>query len=958
MPVNNNSKSTRQTSPASKRRFNVFNQLSDQLPMGPRKKSKSNNKAAPKDQRDNPEQSAADAPSKSPRPETPAAPSLPTSEPLDSSPGATRPTNTSPNNDNKPSKLQKKNWYGGSWRSKGNPTSEIAKESASVGNEPSETKMKDPKQTPQPPPQAPSESPRNYLSTSSRRSSKAVPAAASISKLTVSSDSANTSRTRLDDDAPANKPASEVTPPLPPEPSEAQKKAMSIKAKPQKEGRKETAKSGAGGSIRWYGWWSKPDGDGDSPAKEDALKLNEEAKEEAKSTPLPGTTPTDAMDQPNPLDDVEALDAAKDKQKADAVKSTADGPSQSSSWFWNWSSNQNSQNGQPHADENPGRKEPEMSGGGPTPSTSIDTPNASVPPKDTQPKGDSTPRGSQPKPSGWAFWSHEKPKSDSASDSGSTHKQVGEIAVADTPSQNHPEAAQFNEHDEQPPKEPAKAAAKSIRGRKSALSQADTPSQPSTPAKGTPSQSPTRKAVKEAVSKKAESLTQAAQAATARQNLVLPEFHTTYSLAETPSYWQQIRSYFLGPTQPSPHLHIQPNPPRIKKALAIGVHGYFPSPLFQKVLGQPTGTSIRFANSAVKAIKDYTERKGYECEIEKVALEGEGFITDRVDTLWKLLLNWTEQIRRADFILVACHSQGVPVAIMLLAKLLQFGCVDGARIGVCAMAGVNLGPFPEYKTRFFGGTALELFEFSNPKSNVSLMYEEALEVVLGRAVRILYIGSIDDQLVSLESSTFSPLSHPYLYRGVFVDGRLHAADFITHLVSFTLKLRNLGIPDHGLIRELSPALAGSLYTGEGHSRIYDDHRVYDLAVLHALETTDIAHKPPAPAALASTLLPKAGSSSSAAIANMTGLRESVKSGVPLTLTYTRPTSSDGANQTTQNPNPYYLPWAMRGLLEEEFVKKELSDECRELLEMFEEWKPVSKGLKDVKWRLEVLKSKL
>jgi hypothetical protein len=49
---------------------------------------------------------------------------------------------------------------------------------------------------------------------------------------------------------------------------------------------------------------------------------------------------------------------------------------------------------------------------------------------------------------------------------------------------------------------------------------------------------------------------------------------------------------------------------------------------------------------------------------------------------------------------------------------------------------------------------------------------------------------------------------------------------LSHLVGFVLKLRNLGISDHGLIRELSSPLAGSLYTGEGHSRLYDDEAVY------------------------------------------------------------------------------------------------------------------------------------
>jgi nitrate reductase gamma subunit len=50
---------------------------------------------------------------------------------------------------------------------------------------------------------------------------------------------------------------------------------------------------------------------------------------------------------------------------------------------------------------------------------------------------------------------------------------------------------------------------------------------------------------------------------------------------------------------------------------------------------------------------------------------------------------------------------------------------------------------------------------------------------------------------------------------------------IAHLVGFALKLRNLGVSDHGLIRELSAPLAGSLYTGGGHSSLYDETRIYE-----------------------------------------------------------------------------------------------------------------------------------
>lgn len=168
--------------------------------------------------------------------------------------------------------------------------------------------------------------------------------------------------------------------------------------------------------------------------------------------------------------------------------------------------------------------------------------------------------------------------------------------------------------------------------------------------------------------------------------------------------------------------------------------------------------------------------------------------------------------------------------------------------------------------------------------------------------------------LSSQSAVYCPANHPYIYRAVFIDGRTHAADFIAHLVGFALKLRNLGISDHGLIHELSVPLAGSLYSGEGHSRLYYDAAVYDLAVSHALETSTV------PQPLAGQVIAK--------------------------------------RNANGPPNPYVLPWIMRGLLEEDFVRTELRVETEELLKQFDDWKPTNKALRDVKFRLEAVRSKL
>lgn len=163
-------------------------------------------------------------------------------------------------------------------------------------------------------------------------------------------------------------------------------------------------------------------------------------------------------------------------------------------------------------------------------------------------------------------------------------------------------------------------------------------------------------------------------------------------------------------------------------------------------------------------------------------------------------------------------------------------------------------------------------------------------------------------------------------------------------------------------------LAGSIYGGEGHSRIYNDVAVYDVALQFTLETTDVdprtvvsstgsaeVPKEEVPRTSSERRRSTAGIPSSTLIANNIrrgSTSASVLPGVaPQIAPYEVPTS--GANA-----NPYFLPWAMRGILEEEAVKKDMQDEVKELVNLFEDWRPASKPLRDVRFRLEAVKSKL
>ncbi|KAI0486918.1 hypothetical protein F4859DRAFT_467573 [Xylaria cf. heliscus] len=631
----------------------------------------------------------------------------------------------------------------------------------------------------------------------------------------------------------------------------------------------------------WLSWLSKSTTQRQSEPENDSAETHQTAPETTESI-----QPRDPQVQPPP--------------------ETPEPTKQTSSWFGFWSSSVSSttqKGAEKGLDGVTKAEEPDAKENEDVVMRDAPTPPAPAPVV-AQPSAGST----------WAFWSRDTAPRKAGEETLSSEQ--GELAVMGDGSETSPRRSSVEVNEESSNKKSSLTKAPLKRPPKGSLTKKTKKGQSSMDTDESPAVRPSTPnsdpAIKNLPSKSAIASTHK----TLPPNLLLPSFKSTYRMKENPSIIKQITRLLLRTQQPpTNHVSLSKDMPMVKKAIAIGVHGLFPASYLRPMIGQPTGTSIRFTTHCAEAIRRWTESHGSsDCEIEKVALEGEGKIADRVDNLWKLLLNWIEHIKKADLIMLACHSQGVPVGIMLLAKLIDLGVITNSRIGVCAMAGVSLGPFPDYKSGMgiLMGSAAELWQFGDPESEISKRYEHALKTVVNYGARITYVGSIDDQLVPLQSALYSPACHPYIYRAVFIDGRIHAPDFIAHLVGFALKLRNLGISDHGLIRELSVPLAGSLYSGEGHSRLYNDGQVYDLAISHTLETTSI-------------------------------------SGVPCEIQ---------KHQGLSSPNPYVLPWIMRGLLEEDLVKTELSRETAELLTQFDDWAPTTKALKDVKYRLEAVRSKL
>ena len=105
---------------------------------------------------------------------------------------------------------------------------------------------------------------------------------------------------------------------------------------------------------------------------------------------------------------------------------------------------------------------------------------------------------------------------------------------------------------------------------------------------------------------------------------------------------------------------------------------------------------------------------------------------------------------------------------------------------------------------------------------------------------MLYIASLNDQVMPIYSGLFTAISHPLILCALYIDGDSYkfvfilqtndidwllnacsSSDFLSNLLVLLIRILNSGISDSGLIAHLSEATAGSL-NGVGHSSVYEE----------------------------------------------------------------------------------------------------------------------------------------
>ncbi|CAO3644166.1 unnamed protein product [Mucor fragilis] len=393
-----------------------------------------------------------------------------------------------------------------------------------------------------------------------------------------------------------------------------------------------------------------------------------------------------------------------------------------------------------------------------------------------------------------------------------------------------------------------------------------------------------------------------------------------------------------------------------KRIVVIGVHGWFPMKLVRSMVGEPTGTSIKFCEQMTAAVKKYFEDAHNitvpDESIVNIPLQWEGKVLERVEKLYSFIeSDYSKVIEDADIILWATHSQGTPVSAILLRKLIEEGIIQVNKQPICmlAMAGISHGPFPSLKGNllvkyFEADAARELFDFMDSNSDISVQYREAMAYILQNKVKTILVGSMQDQVVPLYSAIMSGISHPNILRAVYIDGHIYTKDdFLIRLITFALRLLNVGLSDHGFLIHISEVLAGNLYAWEGgHSTVYEELDVFILPLQYLFETRPIGQfeilKP------TSMLSQKVSEARDKA-------KEKVLDKVNARL---------DPFQAKLRLNPFHLPWAMRGIWDDPRILNDdtLSSELDTLQNLFDKWNPTSARLKEIKFRLEPLKARL
>lgn len=408
---------------------------------------------------------------------------------------------------------------------------------------------------------------------------------------------------------------------------------------------------------------------------------------------------------------------------------------------------------------------------------------------------------------------------------------------------------------------------------------------------------------------------------------VLPELHENFRVITMTTKIRLLGEAMLyGDKTSERHLYTSTNgsisskkKKLAKKAVVISLHSFLPPKFVKLVIGQSTGTSSKFARSALEVLESWLDERYSEYgDIQLISLEGFGTIESRAQESFNLLLNWIQDISDADFVFFVGNSIGSPSLLLLAQMMIESERFDLSekKVGLLSIAGTNLGPYAGLDTKVViraytqseNEIINELFELQKPSSVLSHSIKEALQCLCANNVKVTLSGSVTDQFVPLSSALAQHIRHPNIYRCIYVDEGSDVPLFVINLISVVLTMENVGYGDHNLLWFLLEITHGAIQLNGTHGILHGDISVFETGLRFALETTSVRHR-----------------------------REA------------KETSLNIATGDLEK-NMYHLPWCVRGLLNDLMHIKHIQNLMllETLRKLYLSWEPTSRHWRSVK----------
>ncbi|KAI3645077.1 hypothetical protein MP228_011241 [Amoeboaphelidium protococcarum] len=307
---------------------------------------------------------------------------------------------------------------------------------------------------------------------------------------------------------------------------------------------------------------------------------------------------------------------------------------------------------------------------------------------------------------------------------------------------------------------------------------------------------------------------------------------------------------------------------KVRNLVIIGIHGWFPQTrIVQTIFGELLGTSEKLCSGMMNSLHGMDLAK--DANITEVALSTHGLsVRERVSMSLEQILNddsYVAALGKADKIIIAGHSQGAVVSLLLLYELARRRIID-LRLSDCvlvSLAGILHGPYTTLRGNLVvkyveTEAARELFQFcetslvtrksieqcthnEEPVEDIHLQYVSALCWLLESGLQLICIASWLDEVVPHHSSLLWSFDHPNIQRYMYLSEQslkrisfnrdYQIEPFPVQLVETLISRRNLGLVDYNILPMISISCAdyfqGNLYSGNEHSKIYEDQAVYD-----------------------------------------------------------------------------------------------------------------------------------